>query len=57
MDGITLIVTLIALTLVFSLKRLARLWPASPVHPSTFHKALAVHIADTTRSAGRNLSA
>jgi hypothetical protein len=33
------------------LKRLFRRRPA----PSTYHKALAVHIAATTRSAGRKL--
>jgi len=54
MDAITLLATFIALVLVYSLKRLFRLLASAPNPVSTFHKSLAVHIADTTRSAGRS---
>jgi len=37
------------------LKLLIRRRPPAPIEPSTYHKLLAVHIATTTRSAGRKL--
>lgn len=37
-----------------SLRRLFGLRPPVVTEPTTFQKALAVHIAATTRSAGRN---
>ena len=36
-------------------RHLLRRRPPGPAGPSTYHKALAVHIAVTTRSAGRKL--
>ena len=56
MDYITLLAVAFVLTVGFSVKRLLRRQAAATAQEiSTYHKALAVHIASTTRSTGRDL--
>ena len=55
MDDITLFGTIAIVVMGMLAKRLLRLWLPEGPQSSTYHKVLAVHIADTTRSAGRNL--
>ncbi|MDH3673647.1 MAG: hypothetical protein OES46_21235 [Gammaproteobacteria bacterium] len=55
MQAVTLFAAIVAVFLVVLVKRMLR--PSMPVHSdtSTYQTALAEHIVNTTRSAGRNL--